>query len=127
MLELGFTDNALLPTVVPFLMAAALKHLEPGVQAAAAAAERDNKVAVQKLFNDMVHVLCVMGGNKLYGCDTSKTGYPLDPQHRIDITLSTQPKPTVGQVARGMPYIMLEGQIIMQYASMIYGQRLLTL
>lgn len=49
----------------------------------------------------MVHVLCVMGGNKLYGCDTSKTGYPLDPQHRIDITLSTKPKLAIRQVARG--------------------------
>lgn len=66
---------------------------------------------VATLFSAMMHTLCELGGSKLHACRTRETGYPVNPQHRMDIVLSAEPMPAKGQVGNdGMPRCQLRQQ-----------------
>lgn len=93
------------PTTPACLTVTELERLEGLKEKITIAKARDAEQKVQDMFSAMIDRLCELArsdrpadGGVLHCCETSSKGYPMDPQHRIDILLSTKPKPSVGQV-----------------------------
>lgn len=59
---------------------------------------------MRSLYDTITDTLCQLGrlqrgresGPWLFACDTHSNGYPTNPNHNMDITLSTQQKPPKG-------------------------------